>query len=464
MSENTKLITLPSELDPLIATLISADLRPVIVGGYVRDALLNIPSKDIDIEVFGVESLEVLLPLLESFGVLNSVGKSFGVLKMQFEGLEIDLSIPRKEEKIARGHKGFDITLDSGLSFGEAARRRDFSINAMGYDIVSSQLLDPFHGREDLEKKILDMVDATTFIEDPLRLYRAMQFAARFELKPSFALIKLAQEMVHNTLLEELPKERVFEEFKKLFLKSKRPSIGFEVMDSFGMLEYFKPLKDLQGVPQNPKYHPEGDVWIHTMMVIDAMQKLHGADEKENLLLSLAALCHDLGKPATTKLEAGIIRAIGHENVGAEITEAFLERLTDEKQLIQNILPLVKYHLKPRQFYDQGAKSAAIRRLARAVNIRQLVLVAKADFLGRTTKEAHKGDFTAGDWLLERAKHLKVEEEALAPVIQGRDLIAQGLKPSKDFKTFLDAAYEAQMEGLFSTHEEGLIWLKESLK
>jgi len=462
--QNTKIITLPSPLEPLISTLISADLCPVIVGGYVRDALLGSPSKDIDIEVFGVESLDILLQFLEKFGQVNSVGKSFGVLKMQLEGLDVDFSIPRKEEKIAKGHKGFDVTLDSTLSFREAARRRDFTVNAMGYDIASSQLLDPFHGREDLEKKVLDIVDATTFIEDPLRLYRAMQFAARFELKPSSKLTELAYEMVEDAFLDELPKERIFEEFKKLFLKSKKPSIGFEVMETFGMLGYFKELKDLQGVPQNPKYHPEGDVWIHTMMVIDAMQMLHGADEKENLMLSLAALCHDLGKPATTKLEGGIIRAIGHESVGVPITEAFLERLTDEKQLIQKILPLVKHHLKPRQFYDHGAKSAAIRRLARAVNIRELVLVAKADFLGRTTEEARSGEFEAGNWLLKRAKDLKVEEAPLFPIIQGRDLIAQGLKPSKDFKILLDAAYEAQIEGLFSTHVEGLMWLKKSLK
>ena len=463
MLVNPTSITLPHSLNPLITALISADLRPVIVGGYVRDTLLSIPSKDIDIEVFDVESLEKLSVILEGFGQVNSVGKSFGVLKMQVGGLEIDFSLPRQEEKIAQGHKGFEVRLDSTLSFKEAARRRDFTINAMGYDLTNNRLLDPFHGREDLQKKCLEVVDAATFIEDPLRLYRAMQFTARFELYPSSQLINLAQEMVKSGMLEELPKERIFEEFRKLFLKSKKPSIGFEVMDTFGMLDYFKVLKRLQGVPQNPKYHPEGDVWVHTMMVIDAMQKLHGDDEKENFMLSLAALCHDLGKPATTKLKDGIIRAIGHENVGVAIAESFLERLTDEKQLIQNILPLVKHHLKPRQFYDQGAKSVAIRRLARAVNIRQLVVVAKADFLGRTTEEAIKGDFLAGDWLLEKAKKLKVEEQALEPMIQGRDLIAQGLNPSKHFKNILNAAYEAQMDGAFLTHDEGLVWLRKFL-
>ena len=464
LSSCSHTITLPAELQPLISALINAQFRPVVVGGYLRDALLNIPSKDIDIEVFGVADLEQLSEVLEHFGTLNSVGKSFGVLKMKFEGLELDFSIPRQEKKVAKGHKGFDVTLDSALSFKDAAKRRDFTINAMGYDLSEEVLLDPYHGIKDLENRVLDIVDAETFVEDPLRLYRAMQFAARFELKPSLRLMKLAQKMVQDRVLNELPKERVFEEFKKLFLKSRRPSLGFELMDAFGMLAHFSALKALQGVPQNPRYHPEGDVWVHTMMVIDAMAALHGDDEKENLILSLAALCHDLGKPATTKVVDGVIRAIGHENAGVGISEEFLESISDEKQLAAAVLPLVKHHLKPRQFYTQGAKSAAIRRLARVVNIRQLVLVAKADFLGRTTAEALRGDFKAGEWLLERAKDLNVQERALEPLIQGRDLISQGLKPSKAFKSILDAAYEAQMEGLFLTHDEALLWLHQSLK
>lgn len=464
LASRSHTITLPIKLQALILALINAQFRPVVVGGYLRDTLLNIPSKDIDIEVFGVAGLEQLSEVLKQFGTLNSVGKSFGVLKMQFEGLELDFSIPRQEKKVAKGHKGFDITLDSALSFKAAAKRRDFTINAMGYDLSEELLLDPYNGINDLENRVLDIVDAETFVEDPLRLYRAMQFAARFELKPSLRLIELAQKMVREGVLYELPKERVFEEFKKLFLKSRRPSLGFELMDVFGMLVHFSALKALQGVPQNPKYHPEGDVWIHTMMVIDAMTSLHGEDEKENLVLSLAALCHDLGKPATTTLEEGVIRAIGHENAGVAVSEAFLESISDEKKLAAAVVPLVKHHLKPQQFYTQGAKSAAIRRLARVVNIRALVMVAKADFLGRTTVEALRGDFKAGEWLLERAKDLHVQERALEPLIQGRDLIAQGLKPSKAFKSILDAAYEAQMEGHFLTHKEGLIWLQKALK
>ena len=456
-------ITLPLVLETAIAKLIEQGYRPVLVGGYVRDTLLNLPSKDIDIELFGVENLEVLEPILATFGKVNSVGKSFGVLKLQLGKIEVDFSIPRQEKKIARGHKGFEVRLDASLSFKAAAKRRDFSINAMGYDLITKRLLDPFHGQEDLRVKRLDIVDEVSFIEDPLRLYRAMQFVARFELTPSTRFMRLAKEMIANNMLAELPKERVFEEFKKLFLKSKQPSLGLTLLHQCNMLEHFAELKALIGVQQDPTYHPEGDVWRHTLMVVDEMYLLHGADEKQNLYLSFAALCHDLGKANTTKVIGGRIRSIGHENSGIALSEQFLARLTQEQQLIDKVLTLVKHHLKPRQFYTQGAKSAAIRRLARQVNIAELVLLARADALGRTTEDALRREFKAGEWLLERAKNLHVVSKPLDPLLQGRDLIKVGLQPSKVFKTVLDKAYEAQLEGDISTHTEAILWLQKEL-
>ncbi|MEN8146569.1 MAG: HD domain-containing protein [Campylobacterota bacterium] len=457
------MITLPAALDPIIDALIKEGCRPVVVGGYVRDALLNIPSKDIDIEVFGIESLAHLEILLLPFGKVHSVGKSFGVVKLQLNNIETDFSIPRQEEKVAQGHRGFCVTLDGTLSFEEAAVRRDFTINAMGYDLKEKKLLDPFGGQKDLAAKRLDIVNRKTFVEDPLRLYRAVQLAARFELEATQELRQLAHEMVDKKMLDELPKERVYEELKKMLLKSKRPSIGFVLMDELKMLENFPELKALQGVPQDPVYHPEGDVWVHTLMVLDAMTELHTQDKKRNLCLSLAALCHDLGKADTTETIEGRIRAIGHENTGLPLTERFLGRLSDEKALLDTIVPLVKHHLKPLQFYKQGAKSAAIRRLAAQVNIEELILLAKADFLGRTTKEAQNGDFRAGEWLQERAEELNVLSTPIAPLLQGRDLLQAGMTPSKTFKAILQKAYEAQMDGEISTHSEALSWLKTEL-
>ncbi len=458
------MITLPSALDAIIADLIQKEYRPVVVGGYVRDALLNIPSKDIDIEVFGIESLSALERVLSPFGKVHSVGKSFGVVKLQLSDIEVDFSLPRQEEKVTQGHKGFCVTLDGALSFEEAAIRRDFTINAMGYDLKNRELLDPFNGQEDLKNRRLDIVNAETFVEDPLRLYRAIQFAARFALEVTPKLRDLACEMVAKKMLDELPKERVFDELKKLLLKSRKPSVGFDLMEQFGMLDCFLELKALQGVPQDPLYHPEGDVWVHTLMVLDEVTKLHGEDEKQNLRLSLAALCHDLGKADTTETIDGRIRAIGHEMNGLALTARFFERLSDEKALLESLLPLVKHHLKPIQFYEQGAKPAAIRRLANQVNIEELIMLAKADFLGRTTKEALSGDFAAGEWLQQRAKELNVLNAPVAPLLQGRDLLHAGLTPSKEFKTILQKAYEAQMEGEITSHSEAVLWLNKELE
>lgn len=457
------MIRLPSSLLPVVDHLIAKKCRPVVVGGYLRDTLLEIPSKDIDIEVFGVKSLDRLEALLLPFGKVNSVGRSFGVVKLRLEDSEVDFSLPRQEEKIARGHKGFYVTLDGSLSFKEAAERRDFTINAMGYDLAEEKLLDPFNGQDDLRKKRLNVVNPRTFVEDPLRLYRAVQFAARFELTASQELLLLTRDMIAKKMLDELPKERIFEEFRKLLLKSRRPSIGFALMDELGMLDYFPELKALKGLPQDPECHPEGDVWVHTMMVLDAMTKLHGEDEKANLRLSLAALCHDMGKADTTEYVDGKILALGHEITGLALTQTFLERVTDEKALIESILPLVRHHLKPQQFYKERAEPAAIRRLANEVNIKELITLAKADFLGRSTKEAQTGEFKAGEWLEKRAEALQVLHAPLKPLLQGRDLIEAGLAPSKLFKEILEQAYEAQMEGEITTHAEALSWLKNAL-
>ncbi len=457
-------LTLPKELTTITDLLIEKGYQPVIVGGYIRDTLLGISSKDIDIEVYSIESLELLESLLKPFGDVNSVGRSFGVLKVKINELEIDISLPRLEKKSGVGHRGFEVTTDSSLSFNEAALRRDFTINAMGYDIKHHRVLDPYDGQDDLRNDILRVVNAESFVEDPLRLYRAMQFAARFELTLSKELVTLANAMVAEGMLDDLPKERVYDEFKKLLLKSRQPSIGLSALVTLGIIKQFPELQALIGVEQDPSYHPEGDVWTHTLMVVDETVKLYDSDEKLNLQRALAALCHDLGKANTTEKIDGRIRAIGHEHSGVLLTETFLSQLTEERGLIENILALVKNHLAPMQFYKQGAKSPAIRRLANRVNIAELIILAKADFLGRTTAEALKGEFKAGEWLQKQAKALKVHTEPLAPLLQGRDLMHAGMKPSKAFKTILNDAYEAQIDEAFSTHDEALSWLKKYMR
>ena len=464
----------PKILQTISKILRKQNAKAIIVGGSVRDYFLGLPIKDYDIEVYGLKSMEQLEEILKVYGSVNLVGKSFGVLKFSHESEEYDFSFPRKEQKMGTGHRGFDVQVDGSLHFEEAAKRRDFTINAMGYEIESGRLVNPYGGKADIEKKVLRYIDEKTFKEDPLRVYRAVQFSARFGFELAKETKILCQRMVKEGMLEELPKERVYVEFTKLLLKSPKPSIGFELMRELGILHYFPELQAIIGVPQSPKQHPEGDVWVHTMMSVDAMaeqvagsreQGAERIDEKQRLKYMFAILCHDLGKATTTSIDKdGNIRAIGHEQAGVELARSFMYRLTDEHNFIESILPLVEHHLKPSQFYSAGAKSAAVRRLAAKVNIEELVLVAKADFLGRTTKKALAGDYKAGEWLLEKAKALGVQSKPLENLLQGRDLINLGLEPSPQFKTILEKVYELQIDGVLSTKEEALVYVKSRMK
>jgi tRNA nucleotidyltransferase (CCA-adding enzyme) len=401
----------------------------------------------------------------------QGVGKSFFVYKYK----EIDFTLPRIEKKVGAGHRGFDVTVDGQMDFKTAAKRRDFTINAMGYDIEEKTFLDPFDAQVDIDKQILRHIDEKSFTEDPLRVYRAVQFCARLNYVLAEETKDLCKDMIEKGMLEELPKERVYGEWKKLLLKAKKPSLGFELMRELGILQYFPELQAIINVPQDPNWHPEGDVWIHTLMCVDAMAQLcrsgslHPDDQKEDkqkLKFMFATLCHDFGKAGTTAFDEkkGRLRAIGHEAAGVEPTRNFLYRLTDEHDFIKSILPLVEYHLLPSQFYKNGAKSKAIRRLATKVNIEELVIVAKADFLGRTSKEALIGRYEAGEWLLEKAKDLKVKNKALNNLLQGRDLIDLGLEPSPQFKTILDEVYELQMDGKIKSKNEALNYVEMSSK
>lgn len=479
-----------TQLSKIADALHKAGARAILVGGAVRDLVMGTTLKDFDVEVYSLDSLDTLEALLKPFGSVSQVGKSFGVVKLHSNGEEYDFSLPRTEEKTGRGHRGFDVTVNGSLDFATAARRRDFTINAMGLDIQSGEIIDPYGGLQDIQNGMLRHIDDATFIEDPLRIYRAMQFAARFGFRVAPETAALCKEMVREGMLEELPKERVYAEWKKLLLKAPKPSVGFELMREWGITErYFPQLHALICCPQDPKWHPEGDVWIHTMMSVDAMQQLldvhqeHPMYEKQRLKLLFVELCHDLGKPVTTTIEfeSGEVRAwkeilsqnpfpdlhnvkrvrsTGHERAGIEPTRDLLYRLTDEHDFIESILPLVEHHLKPSQFYAQGAKAGTIRRLATKVNIEELVLVAKADFLGRTTPEAQQGEYAAGEWLLKEAQRLQVKDEPLKPLILGRDLIALGMRPSPHFKTILDDVYEKQMDGTIGTKKDALAYIR----
>ena len=429
--------------------------RPLLVGGCVRDRLLGRIPHDFDVEVFGISAEKLHDSLSEQFA-LDVVGRSFGVMKLH--GQPIDLSLPRRESKTGKGHKGFDIEADPSISYEQAARRRDFTINSMAYDVERRKLLDPFGGEKDLENRRLRHV-SERFSEDPLRVLRGMQFCARFELKADEGTLALCRTLSP----EHLPGERLFEEWKKLLLLGVKPSMGMDFLKKSGWLRFFPEIAALDGCPQDAEWHPEGDVFRHTGFCQDAFAKERSGDDAEDLIVGFAVLCHDFGKPATTVFEREHVRSPGHEAAGLEPTRNFMQRLRAGKRLVEAVEPLVQHHLRPTEFYKAKVSDAAIRRLARRVGrIDRLVRVARADSFGRPPIPAD--DFPEGSWLLERARELDVRDRAPQPLVMGRHLIEMGLKPGPSFKALLDGCYEAQLNGAFATLEDGLEWMKKRLE
>jgi tRNA nucleotidyltransferase (CCA-adding enzyme) len=434
-------------IDPRIADVAqrvaAAGGRAVLVGGFVRDRLLGIESKDYDVEIFGL-SPQALTDLLADFGELVHVGRAFGVVRIK--GIDADFSLPRRDSKSGSGHRGFDIVFNPELDFAEASRRRDLTVNSIGLDPLSGEILDPHNGRQDLERRVLRATDAAHFAEDPLRALRAAQFAARLEMVPDAALTALCSQLD----LSELPVERIFEELRKLLVKSPKPSLGFEFLNQAQLLRFFPELEALQGVAQDPRWHPEGDVWVHTMMVVDEAAALRpGTDE--DLALMYAALCHDFGKPAVSLEEAGGVRAPNHAAVGAGMARLFLERLRASISLCEQVEALVKHHLAPAQFVAQKTTARAYRRLARTlagagVSIALLVRLARADHWGRSTEEAKQHVFPAADAFVAAARAASVIDEAPADVVQGRHLQARGLQPGPHFGDILIRCRDVQDE------------------
>jgi tRNA nucleotidyltransferase (CCA-adding enzyme) len=449
MFTTTIKFNIPKILEDILINLQELGATPILVGGCVRDYFLNIPVKDYDVEIFGIDCFEIIEKSLKKYGSVKLVGKSFGVLTLRVDEYDFDFALPRIEKKTGNTHQDFEVITNANLSFKEAAIRRDFTINAIGYDFSKKEFLDPFNGINDLRNKTIKHIDDDTFIEDSLRVYRAVGFASRFDFKIEEKTKELCKQIVLNDELKYLPKERIYEELKKLFLKSSKPSIGFELIRELGILKYFPELEVLINCIQEPEYHPEGDVWIHTMMCLDEMARIlkeeNIKDEYKKLYLFYAILCHDFGKPFCTKEVNGKITSFKHENLGIEPTISFLSKLTNEKKFIEIVCSLVKNHLAPFQLYLAESSLKAIKRLSLKVNIEDLCLVCLADCLGRDISDKDKCP-KATSWLLNSAKELNIQNKAIEPLVQGRDLIALGYKPSKKFKDILDFAFDLQLD------------------
>ena len=426
--------------------------RALLVGGCVRDSLLGIPAKDVDMEVYGLDADAVEAALSPHF-LLDTVGRAFGVFILK--GLGIDIALPRRESRFGPKHTDFKVKGDPTMSPREAASRRDFTVNAISCDPLTGEMLDPYDGIADLKARRLCHV-SDAFSEDPLRVLRGMQFIARFNLEAAPETVALCQKLSP----EHLPMERLWEEWKKLILKGNQIGSGLRFIQACGWLQNFPELAALVGCAQDPQWHPEGDVWTHTCHCLDVYAAKRTGDEWEDLIVGLAILCHDMGKPDTTYTdENGRIRSPRHDVLGGPIAKTFLERITRQKRIFEEVIPLVEQHMRPLSLYREGAGDSAIRRLAaRVKRIDRLVRVAHADTYGRPPLKPE--GFPEGEWLLKKTAELTILDNAPKPILQGRHLIDLGIKPSKNFGKILDQAYEAQLDGTFTDEPTGRDYLK----
>ncbi|MBA4104821.1 MAG: polynucleotide adenylyltransferase [Pirellula sp.] len=448
-------------LADIISSIVRFGGRPYEVGGYVRDSLLGLQAKDLDIEVFGL-SADSLYELLSEFGQVNRVGVSFGVMKLNMaDGTEVDFTLPRRETKCGPGHKGFDVELDPSMTISIAAARRDYTINAIYRCAASGALDDPYKGLVDLRGRCL-RATSSQFAEDPLRVLRGMQFAARFNLVADQRTTELCL-----SLRGEYPTlaiERIWNEWLKWATRGAVPSKGLRFLAETDWLTLYPQLEALRGCPQDPQWHPEGDVWIHTLHVCDAAAQIAARDHlgsDERAILLFAALCHDLGKATTTAFVDGHWRAHGHCEAGVELSRQFLSSIGCPEAIIEFVEPLVAEHLVHAR---QEITARSVRRLASRLSpasIEQLIRLIEADMGGRPPLPP--GLPSTVQVLAEMAQELQVEQGQPAPLILGRHLLALGKQPGPWFGPVLAACFEAQLDGHFNSEGEGVEYLKDLL-
>jgi tRNA nucleotidyltransferase (CCA-adding enzyme) len=424
-------------------TVVGKGGRAYFVGGTVRDRLLGIEPKDFDIEVYGIE-VKDLQDLLSGMGNVNLVGDSFGVFKVE----DVDVAVPRKERSTGRSHKTIEVDSDPSLDLESASRRRDFTVNAMLEDVLSGEVFDFWHGKDDLRFGIIRMVDESTFVEDPLRMLRAAKFASRLGYIISYKTVKLIQK--NASYIKNEPLERIFGEISNILMKSPKPSYGFGVMDHLGLLEILLPeIWVLRDIEQNPIYHPEGNVMNHTYLCVD-----YEPIESRTLIEQLARLWHDVGKLYGSK---------GHEEVSAKmVRNKFPIRLTNDNDIINGVANIVENHMK---LYNGDITRARVKRIAANIDVGQLVRMTRADKFSRIGLDPK----IIQEEEERLKKFLDVYEEVqheVARIMLGRDIIGlmPELKPGPIFKEILDEVYQAQLDDLFSDHEGGVEYLKTVLR
>jgi len=425
-----------------------------LVGGCVRDLTLGMIPKDIDIELYGIEA-EKLNALLQKQGRVEHVGKQFGVFKFRYHRHEIDIALPRTEIKTEKGHRGFAVTPDPFIKPETASLRRDFTINAMMFDPVNNRFLDFHHGAEDLQNGILRHV-SPAFAEDPLRVLRGMQFAARFRLTIDSETAALCRSLLDEA--DTLPSSRIWIEWQK-WCHAPYPSYGLKVLQQSGWIHLYPELESLMECPQDPQWHPEGDVWTHTLQVVDqaaAIADHYDWHEEVREYLLLSALCHDLGKPACTFTDnRGTIRSPGHSHEGKADSTRFLKKIAAPKRTGQFVLPLVQEHMT---HMHGEATPRAVRNLAMRLEPASIELweaLVEADASGRAPAAASR---PAIAWL-NQAVEMHHHREKPAPIISGKTLMAAGVAAGPELGEILRQAYQAQLDGEFHDPVSAEAWL-----
>lgn len=412
--------------------------RAYYVGGFVRDALMGVTSKDIDIEVYGITPRR-LREVLSKFGEVYDRGASFGVLGLLHSN--IDIAMPRTESRTGNRHVDFDVSVNPFLEPKEACKRRDFTVNAMLMDVLSGEISDFYGGREDLKAGIIRCVNARTFTEDALRVFRAAQFAARFGAGIEPETMRLCTAMD----VSALSRERVLAETQKALLKADKPSVYFRTLRNMDHLKEFYPeIEEMAGVSQNPQFHPEGDVFEHTMLVLDSAATLRKRSECP-LFFMLSALIHDVGKCVATQVQpGGRITAYGHEVLGLEMAERQLRRLTDNEKLIRYVLNMTRLHMRPNMLAGSNSKKKKTRQLFdESLSPNDLILLSRADATGMLGQPYDEGYET---WLRERLKDYRACVSR--PMVTGKDLIEAGFVPGADFTKLLKRARLLHFAGL----------------
>jgi tRNA nucleotidyltransferase (CCA-adding enzyme) len=444
-----------AQLRPLFAAIGAAGGRPLLVGGAVRDWLLGRAPADVDVEVYGLDA-DRLAAALALLGRVDAVGRAFGVLKLRLpDQREVDVALPQRRTAAADHRHGVVLAPDPSVTPREAAARRDFTINAMALT-PDGALLDYFGGADDLRAGVLRHV-SPAFAEDALRPLRAMQLAARFGLRLAPETAALCRDLLPEAAT--LPVERVWGEWEKWAARGTHPSAGLRALAESGWLALYPELAALVGCPQDATWHPEGDVWVHTGHVCDAAARIAARDGlagEARVALLLAALCHDLGKPATTAPGAdGRLRSPGHDQAGALLARSFLARIGCPRALAERIVPLVREHLA-----HLGAAPTArvVRRLAARLAPATVALwgrLVEADAAGRPPLPPA----TPAAPFVAVAEQLGVVTGRPAPILRGQHLLQAGYAPGPALGALLRRAYQAQLDGAFDTVEGALAWV-----